>query len=120
MSFSDTERQEMFFDAMEYTSGEGETSGSSPESDFDDFVDLDASRAHGPTTKSEKRRAQDEVFRNFAVQKGEEVTETEIKQILKDADDNNLSVRDILARQDISSSIVSPRDYQTELYEKRL
>ncbi|KAF2201242.1 dicer-like protein 1 [Delitschia confertaspora ATCC 74209] len=87
------------------------------EEDSDEDIDYDISRAHAPTTSSEKRKAQNELFKLHAAKRTEEITKEEIKEVLQ-GDDEKLSIRNILAKQEASAQITNPRDYQTELFEK--
>ncbi|KAF1955997.1 hypothetical protein CC80DRAFT_474029 [Byssothecium circinans] len=82
----------------------------------DDLDDIDGS--HAPKTSAEKRRAQNEIFREFAAVRAAQITEKEIKESLKDVRDEVLSIQDILAKQENSSRITNPRDYQTELFQR--
>lgn len=86
--------------------------------DSDSDIDCDVERSHGPGSLNEKRRLQNEIFRAYAAQKTEEITEKEVKEAIKSEKDEVLSIRDILAKQENSSQINSPRDYQTELFQK--
>ncbi|KAF2796271.1 hypothetical protein K505DRAFT_415880 [Melanomma pulvis-pyrius CBS 109.77] len=86
--------------------------------DEDSDIDTDLAQFHGPATSVEKWRAQNEIFRSYAFQKTEEVTEKEVKEAIEGAKDEVLSIQDILAKQKIGAQITNPRDYQTELYQK--
>lgn len=86
--------------------------------DDDSDIDADLTHAHGPATTIEKQRFQNEIFRAFAAKKAEQITEKEIKEAIENADDEKLSIRDILAKQENSALITTPRDYQTELFQK--
>lgn len=99
-----------------YSSDEDDTQPSErgPEDNEPDEL----TQLHGPSTSSEKRRAQQEIFMSFAAKKAEEITKEEINDSLKTANDETLSIRNILAKQEGSSKITSPRDYQTELFQK--
>lgn len=88
------------------------------DSDSDSDMDFDIERSHEAGDLHEKRRLQNEIFRAYAAQKTEEITEKEVKEAIKHEKDEVLSIRDILAKQENSSRIHSPRDYQTELFEK--
>lgn len=82
-------------------------------------IDADISRAHGPKTTSEKRRAQNEVMRAFADDITAHVTQKEVEEAAaKGANEEQLSIRDILASQDTTARITNPRDYQTELFQR--
>lgn len=66
---------------------------------------------------AERRRAQNAAFNSWVAQKAEQVTETEVKEALKTTNDEVLSVRNMLAKQE-TSVISSPREYQMELFER--
>lgn len=86
--------------------------------DDDSDIDADLAHAHGPSTSSEKRKFQNEIFKAFATDKAEETTDKEVKEAIEGSKNEILSIRDILAQQGNSAQITSPRDYQTELYQK--
>jgi endoribonuclease Dicer len=88
------------------------------EADSDLDIDADLAHCYGPGTSTEKKRAQNEIFRAFAAEKTEEITEKEVKEIIEGAKDEALSIRDILAKEENSTRITNPRDYQTELFRK--
>lgn len=86
-----------------------------PESD----IDADIAHAHGPKTTSERRRAQNEVMRAFAANISAHVTQKEVEEAAsKGANEEQLSIRDILAGQETTVRITNPRDYQTELFQR--
>ncbi|KAF2744199.1 dicer-like protein-like protein 1 [Sporormia fimetaria CBS 119925] len=82
----------------------------------DDEADVDESHEAG--TISEKKRVQNELFKNYAAVKTEEITEKEVRQAMEGSKDEVLSIRDILAKQENSTRITNPRDYQTELFQR--
>jgi endoribonuclease Dicer len=85
----------------------------------DSDVDADIVRAHGPKTTSEKRRAQNEVLRAFAANTSANLTQKEVDEAAaKNANEEQLSIRDILAKQEGTVRITNPRDYQTELFQR--
>ncbi|KAF2019946.1 endoribonuclease dcr-1 [Aaosphaeria arxii CBS 175.79] len=73
---------------------------------------------HIPSSTDEKRRVQHAIFKAFAAQKGGEVTEEDRQEALRKTDDTQLSVKALLAKDDSGTKIHSPRDYQTELFQK--
>lgn len=90
-----------------------------PDEDNESDVDADIPRAHGPKTTSEKRRAQNEVMRAFAANISAHVTQKEVDEAASKSDnEEKLSIRDILAKQETAVRITNPRDYQTELFQK--
>jgi endoribonuclease Dicer len=80
--------------------------------------DLDEARAHEPATSIEKRRARNNIFKEYASKKTADVTEKELEETIQAADDEALSIQQILAKQEVSAQITNPRDYQTELFQK--
>jgi endoribonuclease Dicer len=87
-------------------------------SDGEDDIDADITHIHAPKTSAEQKKAQDALIRAYAAKRTEEITEVEVKEAIKNADDEVLSIKDILAKQEASAKIVNPRDYQNELFEK--
>lgn len=51
-------------------------------------------------------------------QRAEKVTKEEIDQAVRGADDEVLSIRNILSKQETTAIISDPREYQLELYER--
>lgn len=66
---------------------------------------------------SEKKRHQQALFSSWVANRAEQVTDLEVKEALKTADDDSLSIRNLLAKQD-SNVITDPREYQLELFER--
>ena len=86
--------------------------------DISDVEDDDA-RAHGPKTTSERRRAQNDILKAFAANISAHVTQQEVNEAAsKGVDEEQLSIRDILAKQETTVRITNPRDYQTELFQR--
>jgi endoribonuclease Dicer len=119
------EEQDDYFSADESSASENEFHDVADAADSDQVddpesdVDADISRAHGPKTTSEKRRAQNELMRAFAANISASITQEEVDQAnSKGANEGQLSIRDILASQDSTVRIVNPRDYQTELFQR--
>ncbi|KAK7188191.1 hypothetical protein DPSP01_001735 [Paraphaeosphaeria sporulosa] len=86
--------------------------------DPDSDIDKDGAPCHGPVTLKEKRAAQNAVFRAFALEKEAQITEKEVKEALHEIEDDKLSIKQLLKKQETSSIIASPRDYQTELFQR--
>lgn len=87
--------------------------------DGDSDIDADAPRAHGPKTTSEKRRAQNNVLKAFAANISAYVTQQEVEETAtKSTNEEQLSIQDILAKQETTVRITNPRDYQTELFQR--
>ncbi|CAN9192776.1 unnamed protein product [Alternaria sp. RS040] len=87
--------------------------------DEDSDVDADIAHAHGPNTTSERRRAQNEILRAFAANISSHLTQKEVDDAAaKTVNEEQLSIRDILAKQDGTARITNPRDYQTELFQR--
>lgn len=88
--------------------------------DDDDDDDSDESpHAHGPKTTSEKRRAQNDVLAAFAANTTCLVTQKEVEEaVSQSTNEEQLSIRDILAKQEATVLITNPRDYQTELFQR--
>jgi len=87
--------------------------------DEDSEVDVDIARAHGPKTTTERRRAQNDIMRAFAANISASLTQKEVDDAAaKSANEEQLSIRDILAKQETTVRITNPRDYQTELFQR--
>jgi endoribonuclease Dicer len=86
--------------------------------DEDSDADSDVS-AHEPKTTSEKRRKQNQILEAFAANISAHVTQEEVKEAAsKGINEEQLSIREILAKQETSVRITTPRDYQTELFQR--
>lgn len=84
----------------------------------DSDIDKDGPISHVAGTSREKEAAQNAIFRAFAIKKEEQITEKEVKEALQDIDDAKLSIKQLLKKQETNFSITSPRDYQTELFQR--
>ncbi|KAG9194527.1 endoribonuclease Dicer [Alternaria panax] len=118
------EEQEDYFSSDESASDSGDESNTVNEArqqggDEDSDVDTDTARAHGPKTTSERRRAQNEILRAFAANISSHLTQKEVDDAAaKTANEEQLSIREILAKQEGTARITNPRDYQTELFQR--
>ncbi len=92
----------------------------SGDDDTDSDIDADIPHtAHGPKTTSEKRRMQNGILRAFAENINAHITQREVEEaVTKSENEEQLSIRDILAKQETAVRITNPRDYQTELYQR--
>jgi len=94
--------------------------------DYHDHVDesgdeSDSATKKGPRTLSERRRRQNTIFKAWMVQKAEALSKKEVKEAAestKEANEECLSIRDLLAKQQSSARITKPREYQMELFER--
>jgi endoribonuclease Dicer len=85
--------------------------------DSDD--DHDTTRTHGSKTTSQRRRAQNDILAAFAANITTHVTQREVDEAAaKGANEEQLSIQDILAKQETSVRITNPRDYQTDLFQR--
>lgn len=83
----------------------------------DDDVDITA--GHEPRTTSERQRAQNQVFKAYAANISATLTQREVQEVSKKSGkEEELSIREILAKQDTAKRITNPRDYQTELFQR--
>ena len=71
-----------------------------------------------PRTITERRRAQNAIFRKFMLNQAQAQIKEDIKKDLSNAADDELSIRELLARQESVAIIHDPRDYQLELFER--
>jgi len=123
---SDEEQEDFFFSCDEVSTSEISDNESqnvkdaAPQVEDDDSeVDVDIARAHGPKTTTERRRAQNDVMRAFAANISASLTQKEVDDAAaKSANEEQLSIRHILAKQDTTVRITNPRDYQTELFQR--
>ncbi|KAF2754590.1 dicer-like protein 1 [Pseudovirgaria hyperparasitica] len=88
------------------------------DSDDDDVVEKHSSNDNETPTISEKRRIENAVLKEYAEKLCARKTKTQIKEVLKTEKDESLSIRELLAKQETSKRIETPRDYQNELFEK--
>lgn len=72
----------------------------------------------GPTNTAEKRKAQRAIFNSWALSKAEKITTEQIRKELVEKNDEELSIRNLLQRQERPNTIKNPRDYQLELFER--
>ncbi|KAI8942644.1 Dicer-like protein 1 [Plenodomus lindquistii] len=116
------EEQDDFYEEISVTSAsedEAETAPKDESRDVDDESDIDADgpRTHSARTISEKQRAQNAVMEAFAANLSAYITQQEVQEVSsKAAKEEELSIREILAKQDTAKRITNPRDYQTELF----
>jgi endoribonuclease Dicer len=118
------EEEDYFSDDRNSESGDEATEkaqhvdGHTQHEDADSDVDADIARPpHGAKSTSEKRRAQNEVMKAFAANISAHITQKEVDEaVSKSANEEQFSIRDILASQDSTVRIINPRDYQTELF----
>ena len=82
--------------------------------DEDSDSNDDIQRAHGPKTTSERHRAQIAIMKAFAANIDAHITKQEVQEaVSRNANEEQLSIRDILAKQESAVRITNPRDYQT-------
>lgn len=105
-------------DAQMQDSDDEEIRSELEESDEDEDIDKDERSFHAPGTTKEKRASENAIFRAFAMSKEHQITEKEAKEALSEMDDDKLSIRLLLKKQETSANITNPRDYQTELYQR--
>jgi endoribonuclease Dicer len=72
----------------------------------------------GPSTADEKRKAQRTIFKSWLFDKAKEVTSERVKNELNSKNDEELSIRNLLQKQEKPNTIKNPREYQLELYER--
>ena len=84
------------------------------ESDSEDDQDVAAK-----TPKiSERRRLQSAKFSAWLSQRKEKITKEEVQAVINNADEDTLSIRSLMAKQESTAIITSPREYQLELFER--
>lgn len=72
----------------------------------------------GPLNTAEKRKAQRNLFKSWALSKAENITSEQIRKELGEKNDEELSIRNLLQKQEGPNKIKNPRDYQLELFER--
>ena len=72
----------------------------------------------GPLSITEKRRAQRQNFKTWALKQAEKFTTARINEDLQEKKDEELSIRDLMQRQERPNTMKNPRDYQLELFER--
>lgn len=88
-------------------------------SDSDSNVSEESNDPSSGTPKvSDRRRAQNMKFSSWLSQRAEKVTKEQVKTVIENADEEMLSVRQLMAKQESNIIITDPRDYQVELFEK--
>ncbi|KAI9723933.1 MAG: hypothetical protein M1812_000651 [Candelaria pacifica] len=65
-------------------------------------------------TASDKRRAQNAKFKSWA----ELITKEDVQEVVKLTDDDKLSTRNLMSKQESTIIITDPREYQLELFER--
>lgn len=71
-----------------------------------------------PKKESEKKRRQNATFSTWFNKQAETVINESVKKVMKIEDEESLSLKTIMARQESTPIIESPRDYQFELFER--
>lgn len=90
-----------------------------PPSNSDDEKSEDDNEVQTKVPKtSERRRAQNVQFSAWLSQRAEKVTKEQVKSVLQNANEDILTVRQLMAKQESNVIITNPRDYQVELFEK--
>ncbi|MCJ1283293.1 Dicer-like protein 1 [Xylographa opegraphella] len=67
---------------------------------------------------TEQRRLQNSIFSAWLLKRAEKTTKEEAKAVLQNADDEALSIRNLMAKQESNVIIGDPREYQIELFER--
>ncbi|KAK4982257.1 Dicer-like protein 1 [Elasticomyces elasticus] len=80
--------------------------------------DNDLPEAAGPNTTSEKRRAQNARFASWLAREVEAGINEQTREVLKGTADEELSMRNLMAKQESNIIVKSPREYQLELFER--
>ncbi|KAL2352640.1 dsRNA-specific nuclease [Cryomyces antarcticus] len=101
----------------------GDLKRAEPESGLDPVLDAsdsddEVSNPNGVRTISDRRRAQNAKFRSWLDRRMETVIREDAKQEMKAADDEELSIRNLMAKQESHVIISDPREYQIELFER--
>ena len=89
-----------------------------PANSESDDTDADVDRGPKAPKVSERRREQNKKFSSWLSQRAEKVTKEQVKAAVLSADDEALSIRNLMSKQESNVIITDPRDYQVELFEK--
>ncbi len=84
----------------------------------DDESDEEGPAQKPPNTLSEWRSAQTARFKSWVNQRAETIDQNEVKKAIESTDDEALSIRNLMAKQESTVIISDPREYQIELFEK--
>ncbi|MCJ1415936.1 Dicer-like protein 1 [Xylographa parallela] len=71
-----------------------------------------------PQHVTQRRRLQNSIFSAWLSKRAEKITKEEIKAVILNADDEALSIRNLMAKQESNVIIGDPREYQIELFER--
>ncbi|KAF2103329.1 ATP-dependent helicase dcl1 [Rhizodiscina lignyota] len=66
---------------------------------------------------SARKREQRAIFQDYVTKRAQNITKEEIKQELQNADDEELSIKALMAKHE-NEQITTPREYQLELFER--
>ena len=89
-----------------------------PPSDSDSDYDEDSNTTSKSPRYSDRRRIQDAKFSAWLSERQQKVTKEEVKAVLDNANEELLSIRNLMAKQESDLIITSPREYQLELFER--
>lgn len=89
-----------------------------PTNDDSENTDEDISEQPKVTNVSERRREQHKKFSSWLSQRAEKTTKVQVREAVLSADDEALSIRNLMSKQESNVIITNPRDYQVELFEK--
>lgn len=67
---------------------------------------------------SERRRVQNAKFSAWLSQRAEMITKDEVQAVIENANEETLSIRSLMAKQESNVIITNPREYQLELFER--
>ncbi|MCJ1316242.1 Dicer-like protein 1 [Xylographa vitiligo] len=71
-----------------------------------------------PQHVTQRRRLQNSIFSAWLSKRAEKITKEEVKAVIQNADDEVLSIRNLMAKQESNVIIGDPREYQIELFER--
>jgi len=71
-----------------------------------------------PSTADKRRKAQRAIFKSWVFDKAKEITLEQAKNELNSKNDEELSIHNLLQKQEQPNTIKNPREYQLELYER--
>ena len=104
--------------AEEVGSAQAKPATDMPESINDSESEADDNSTAKPQQLTQRRRVQNAIFSAWLSSRAEKVTKEEVKTAIQHADDEALSVRNLMAKHESTIIISDPREYQVELFER--
>jgi len=78
----------------------------------------DAYQTQAPKTTEEKRRAQNALFQDFIASKGDAIAKQKAANVAQHGDNEVLTIKELMKKQESNVRINNAREYQTELFDR--